>query len=103
MGRSGKHLVGDGVAGIKRRHRDLYSDGVRNLATASGSQSDAVANSDTVILESDGVAFMLRSVSNTVCKSHYEIWCRSVILSVSSLNEPKSRVFPPKAIQVLKS
>ncbi|GKC02635.1 hypothetical protein Tco_0994245 [Tanacetum coccineum] len=26
----------DGVAGIKRRHRDLYGDGVRNLATASG-------------------------------------------------------------------
>ncbi|GKF79112.1 hypothetical protein Tco_0234680, partial [Tanacetum coccineum] len=28
--------AGDGVAGIKRRRRDLYSDGVRNLATASG-------------------------------------------------------------------
>ncbi|GJT10174.1 zinc finger, CCHC-type containing protein [Tanacetum coccineum] len=27
---------GDGVAGIKRRRRDLSSDGVRNLATASG-------------------------------------------------------------------
>ncbi|GJR67846.1 hypothetical protein Tco_0013911 [Tanacetum coccineum] len=27
---------GDGVTGIKRRRRDLYSDGVRNLATASG-------------------------------------------------------------------
>ncbi|GJZ40470.1 hypothetical protein Tco_0587033 [Tanacetum coccineum] len=27
------------------------------------------------------------------------IWCRSVILSVSSPNEPKSRVFPPNAIQ----
>ncbi|GKC97900.1 hypothetical protein Tco_1168175 [Tanacetum coccineum] len=26
---------GDGVAGIKRRRRDLSSDGVRNLATAS--------------------------------------------------------------------
>ncbi|GJV95115.1 hypothetical protein Tco_1546692 [Tanacetum coccineum] len=31
------HTVrGDGVAGIKRRRRDLYGDGVRNLATASG-------------------------------------------------------------------
>ncbi|GJU48034.1 hypothetical protein Tco_1217589 [Tanacetum coccineum] len=31
------HTVrGDGVAGIKRRCRDLYGDGVRNLATASG-------------------------------------------------------------------
>ncbi|GJY77802.1 hypothetical protein Tco_0483603 [Tanacetum coccineum] len=29
-------LAGDGVAGIKRRRRDLYSDGVRNFATASG-------------------------------------------------------------------
>ncbi|GKA02545.1 hypothetical protein Tco_0675210 [Tanacetum coccineum] len=29
-------VVGDGVAGIKRRRRDLYSDGVRNFATASG-------------------------------------------------------------------
>ncbi|GKC92084.1 hypothetical protein Tco_1157526 [Tanacetum coccineum] len=29
-------VVGDGVAGIKRRRRDLSSDGVRNLATASG-------------------------------------------------------------------
>ncbi|GJR30527.1 hypothetical protein Tco_1106759 [Tanacetum coccineum] len=27
---------GDGVAGIKRRHRDLSSDGIRNLATTSG-------------------------------------------------------------------
>ncbi|GKE40926.1 hypothetical protein Tco_1464331, partial [Tanacetum coccineum] len=27
---------GDGVAGIKRRRRDLSSDGVRNSATASG-------------------------------------------------------------------
>ncbi|GKD85667.1 hypothetical protein Tco_1356821, partial [Tanacetum coccineum] len=26
----------DGVAGIKRYHRDLSSDGVRNLATALG-------------------------------------------------------------------
>ncbi|GJR29858.1 hypothetical protein Tco_1106090 [Tanacetum coccineum] len=26
---------GDGVAGIKRRHRDLSSDGVRDLVTAS--------------------------------------------------------------------
>ncbi|GJU46802.1 zinc finger, CCHC-type containing protein [Tanacetum coccineum] len=31
------HIVaGDGVAGIKRRLRDLYSDGVRNFATTSG-------------------------------------------------------------------
>ncbi|GJW27570.1 protein FAR1-related sequence 11 [Tanacetum coccineum] len=29
-------VAGDGVAGIKRRRRDLYSDGVRNLATTSG-------------------------------------------------------------------
>ncbi|GJX91262.1 putative RNA-directed DNA polymerase [Tanacetum coccineum] len=29
------------------------------------------------------------------------IWCRSVILSVYSPNEPKSRVFPPNAIQVI--
>ncbi|GJT03851.1 hypothetical protein Tco_0838313 [Tanacetum coccineum] len=29
-------MAGDDVAGIKRRRRDLYSDGVRNLATASG-------------------------------------------------------------------
>ncbi|GKE66984.1 hypothetical protein Tco_1521145, partial [Tanacetum coccineum] len=27
---------GDGIAGIKRRLRDLSSDGVRNLVTASG-------------------------------------------------------------------
>ncbi|GKF72247.1 hypothetical protein Tco_0208361, partial [Tanacetum coccineum] len=33
---------GDGVAGIKRRHRDLSSDGVRDLAMASGLQRDAV-------------------------------------------------------------
>ncbi|GJU97310.1 hypothetical protein Tco_1326581 [Tanacetum coccineum] len=31
------HTVhGDGIVGIKRRRRDLYGDGVRNLATASG-------------------------------------------------------------------
>ncbi|GJX65908.1 hypothetical protein Tco_0300251 [Tanacetum coccineum] len=29
-------MAGDGVAGIKRRRRNLYSDGVRNFATASG-------------------------------------------------------------------
>ncbi|GJY93907.1 hypothetical protein Tco_0509689 [Tanacetum coccineum] len=29
-------VAGDGVAGIKRCLRDLYSDGVRNFATASG-------------------------------------------------------------------
>ncbi|GJW66270.1 hypothetical protein Tco_0120694 [Tanacetum coccineum] len=29
-------VVGDGVEGIKRRHCDLYSDSVKNLATASG-------------------------------------------------------------------
>ncbi|GKB53586.1 hypothetical protein Tco_0904339 [Tanacetum coccineum] len=29
-------VAGDGVAGIKRRRRDLSSDGVRNMATASG-------------------------------------------------------------------
>ncbi|GJW69059.1 hypothetical protein Tco_0123483 [Tanacetum coccineum] len=27
---------GDGVAGIKRRRRDLFSDGIRDLAMASG-------------------------------------------------------------------
>ncbi|GKC15760.1 hypothetical protein Tco_1012542 [Tanacetum coccineum] len=27
---------GDGVASIKRRRRDLFSDGIRNLETASG-------------------------------------------------------------------
>nr|GEV64867.1 26S proteasome non-ATPase regulatory subunit 4 homolog [Tanacetum cinerariifolium] len=31
------------------------------------------------------------------------IWCRSIILSVSSSNEPESCVFPPNVIQVLKS
>ncbi|GKD03631.1 hypothetical protein Tco_1178605, partial [Tanacetum coccineum] len=36
-----------------------------------------------------------RSVNNT---SSW-IWCRSVILSVSSPNEPKLRVFPPNGIQ----
>ncbi|GJW48053.1 hypothetical protein Tco_0079699 [Tanacetum coccineum] len=31
------HTVrGDGVTGINRRHHDLYGDGIRNLATASG-------------------------------------------------------------------
>ncbi|GJT63828.1 hypothetical protein Tco_1015308 [Tanacetum coccineum] len=29
-------VAGDGVVGIKRRHRDLSSDGVKNLETASG-------------------------------------------------------------------
>ncbi|GKB37496.1 hypothetical protein Tco_0882438 [Tanacetum coccineum] len=29
-------VAGDGVAGIKRRRHDLYSDGVGNLAMASG-------------------------------------------------------------------
>ncbi|GJS33831.1 ATP-dependent DNA helicase PIF1-like protein [Tanacetum coccineum] len=29
-------MAGDGVAGIKRRRRDLSSDGVRNMAMASG-------------------------------------------------------------------
>ncbi|GJY39691.1 zinc finger, CCHC-type containing protein [Tanacetum coccineum] len=29
-------VAGDGIAGIKRRRHDLYSDGVKNFATASG-------------------------------------------------------------------
>ncbi|GKD51359.1 hypothetical protein Tco_1280335 [Tanacetum coccineum] len=32
----GGAMRGDGIAGIKRRRRDLYGDGVRNLAMASG-------------------------------------------------------------------
>nr|GFB25894.1 putative reverse transcriptase domain-containing protein [Tanacetum cinerariifolium] len=35
-----------------------------------------------------------------ICISLQEIWCRSVILSVSSPNAPKSRVFPPKATEL---
>ncbi|GKC09702.1 hypothetical protein Tco_1001312 [Tanacetum coccineum] len=34
-----------------------------------------------------------------VCTILYDFWCRVVILSISSPNEPKSRVFPPNAIQ----
>ncbi|GJY86576.1 retrovirus-related pol polyprotein from transposon TNT 1-94 [Tanacetum coccineum] len=30
-----KLVVGDGITGIKRRHRDLYGDGVKNFVTAS--------------------------------------------------------------------
>ncbi|GJZ74566.1 hypothetical protein Tco_0639031 [Tanacetum coccineum] len=36
----------------------------------------------------------------SVCTILHDFWCRVVILSVSSPNEPKSRVFPPNAIQV---
>ncbi|GKA73968.1 hypothetical protein Tco_0780270 [Tanacetum coccineum] len=36
-------VAGDGVAGIKRRRRDLYSDGVRNFATTSGQRSTGIA------------------------------------------------------------
>ncbi|GJZ71178.1 hypothetical protein Tco_0635029 [Tanacetum coccineum] len=36
MAFGGNTLVGDDVAGIKRCRRDLYIDGIRNLATASG-------------------------------------------------------------------
>ncbi|GJW48048.1 hypothetical protein Tco_0079694 [Tanacetum coccineum] len=32
----GRKMRGDGVTGINRRHHDLYGDGIRNLATASG-------------------------------------------------------------------
>ncbi|GJR62633.1 ribonuclease H-like domain-containing protein [Tanacetum coccineum] len=39
----------------------------------------------------------------TVCTTLQGIWCRVVVLSVSPLNEPKSHVFPPKAIQMLKT
>ncbi|GJS02693.1 hypothetical protein Tco_0319201 [Tanacetum coccineum] len=66
---------------------------------------DAVTRSLTPSLDgSRGRHFMpatpsSRSVNNT---SSW-IWCRFVILSVSSPNELKSRVFPPNAIQVLKT
>ncbi|GKB68863.1 ribonuclease H-like domain-containing protein [Tanacetum coccineum] len=33
----------------------------------------------------------------------HDFWCRSVILSVSSPNEPKSRVFPPNVTQTVLS
>ncbi|GJT51696.1 hypothetical protein Tco_0977853 [Tanacetum coccineum] len=36
MAFEGNTLAGDGVAGIKRRRRDVSSDGVKNFATASG-------------------------------------------------------------------
>ncbi|GKC75424.1 hypothetical protein Tco_1126198 [Tanacetum coccineum] len=36
MAFGGNTLAGDGVAGIKRRSRDLYGDGVRNFTMASG-------------------------------------------------------------------
>ncbi|GJT99382.1 putative reverse transcriptase domain-containing protein [Tanacetum coccineum] len=51
-------------------------------------------------LESRRHRFMpATSSSATVCINLQEICCRSIILSVSSPNDPKSRVFPPKAIQ----
>ncbi|GKA64548.1 hypothetical protein Tco_0764255 [Tanacetum coccineum] len=39
--------------------------------------------------------------SHSVCTTSSRIWCRVVVLSVSSPNEPKSRVFPPYVIQEL--
>ncbi|GJU91856.1 zinc finger MYM-type protein 1-like protein [Tanacetum coccineum] len=37
----------------------------------------------------------------SVCTILHDFWCRVIILSVSSPNEPKSRVFPPNVIQIL--
>ncbi|GJY10078.1 hypothetical protein Tco_0378263 [Tanacetum coccineum] len=60
---------------------------------------DAVVNSLTPSLErSRRHRFMLAMPSpHSVSMILQEIWCRSVVLSVSSPNEPKSRVFPPNA------
>ncbi|GJV85844.1 hypothetical protein Tco_1525742, partial [Tanacetum coccineum] len=38
----------------------------------------------------------------SVCTILHDLWCRVVILFVSSANEPKSCVFPPNAIQLEK-
>ncbi|GKC92068.1 hypothetical protein Tco_1157510 [Tanacetum coccineum] len=77
----------------------------RDSSSLSRPRPDAVARSLTPSLDrSRRRRFMPatsspRSVNNT---SSW-IWCRSVILSVSSPNEPKLRVFPSNAIQVLKT
>ncbi|GKF38027.1 hypothetical protein Tco_0114785 [Tanacetum coccineum] len=44
---------------------------------------------------------MATPFARSVCKILHDFWCRAVILSVSSPNEPKSIVFPPNAIQDL--
>ncbi|GJW52817.1 hypothetical protein Tco_0096902 [Tanacetum coccineum] len=48
---------------------------------------------------SDAVTKSLTPSPRSVCVVLQDTWCRVVVLSVSSPNELKSRVFPPNAIQ----
>ncbi|GKD72332.1 hypothetical protein Tco_1330614 [Tanacetum coccineum] len=71
-------------------------------AKASLDASDDIARHRHQI-DHDGVALCLRRrlhALRTILLGESSF--KSVISSVSSLNEPKSRVFPPNAIQVLK-
>ncbi|GJT13761.1 hypothetical protein Tco_0860803 [Tanacetum coccineum] len=70
--------------------RRLQADAVTNILTSSLAIPDVVASFGNAVF--------------TVCLQFLqESWCRVVVLSVSSPNEPKSRVFSPKAIQMLKT
>ncbi|GKC22694.1 hypothetical protein Tco_1024844, partial [Tanacetum coccineum] len=70
--------------------RRLHSDGFTRVLTSSLAIPDAVASFGD-------------AVSRHCMQFLHESWYRAVVLSVSSPNEPKSRVFPPKAIQMLKT
>ncbi|GJY88437.1 hypothetical protein Tco_0503065 [Tanacetum coccineum] len=57
-------MAGDGVAGIKRRRHDQYSDGVRNLETASGRgqlKEDLESSTNTIELPVGNNVVPLRS------------------------------------------
>ncbi|GJY88435.1 ribonuclease H-like domain-containing protein [Tanacetum coccineum] len=63
-------VAGDGITSIKRRHRDLSSDGVRNLATALGRGR---LKED---LESSTIEAEYRGVANVVAET---CWLRNLL------------------------
>ncbi|GKA60939.1 ribonuclease H-like domain-containing protein [Tanacetum coccineum] len=77
-----------------RRHRSAES----SRASLGQLRSDAVTR---ILMPSLAYLDAIAMASpGSVCPFLLRLWCRVVISSVSSPNEPKSRVFPPNAIQL---
>ncbi|GKA64813.1 hypothetical protein Tco_0764520 [Tanacetum coccineum] len=63
---------GDSVTSIKRRRRDLSSDGVRDLATASGHgrlKEDRESSTTAIGSDKNSIAFPKRSLTAPTCSS----------------------------------
>ncbi|GKD29274.1 hypothetical protein Tco_1240052 [Tanacetum coccineum] len=90
---------GDGVAGIKRRNCDLFSDGVRDLATASGCGrlKEDLESSTRTINQSAGNKLRDRNA-----KESWALLEDLALYDNKSWNEPRDLTKPVKAITLPK-